>query len=513
MLKRANGGAPMAKRTISSNVTWRTVGGQHLGRWNPGPELRKAGFRAVDLWASPPGPQLDQNGWLAAGFPQCPEGAHLIASKISPRKANKPLSKTVAERMGALLTGIALGRCQAIRDQVVSTPLPLTTAPDAHKYKTYEEKLPKRKRQDQLTLNDLFDDFMTFKEREVQAKRLAANSYNNLRANIRNLRVWCGDFPPMVLTKEIVEERFWYWRDNNGHAAADKLYGALRTALNWADGRQKYLGLMPPHGAFNKLNLPKSSARLRVGTPEEMTALLTAFDDPHAIYDQLGTPFVDREHRALMSGGDAMTTLLWTCARVGDGLSLRQSNLVTIEDRLMIDFRPSKSVRKGNDGKWVMVPVMGPLAARLAQMQHRLKMMSYVGPYLIVRERHHDPYIVNDPNDPTTPVDRERKHQRFTKVFNERLKLAGKICTSLLGEGYDRRGRPIQKFQALDFRDTAATRLYAATGSLESVSVYHGSSPRELAQLMAHYIEVQPEFAQQVGSQLDSYCQRNGISI
>lgn len=501
--------------TAPSNITWREVAGQALGRWNPGPELRAAGFTALDLWASPPGPQLSAQLWANHGFAGgCPQGASKVAQKLRTRRLNQPLGKREAERIGAALTAIAREASAKRRAELAEAPMAMSGAADRPRYRRARNAATRQRRNAEVTFNDVFDHFINAKDADMRAGRLSVNYINSLRNAIFALRPWCGDMVPLALTRDILETQVAKWQRQHGANGAAKRKNALVSALQYCQGRERFIGWLPPRENYTQLNIAKPPKRLRVGTAEEMETLLLAFDDPGAIYDMLGTPLGERNLRPCLSAGDAFTALLWTCARVGDGVSLRHDNIIEASGGgRMIDFRPSKSKVRGSQGQWIQVPIMPPLAERLAEIPARQRAIGYRGLYLFVREDDREPYVVNDPNDPSHDHTVERKHQRFTRVFNERRALAAKIVPSLLGGGTDRRGRPLVRFNAQDTRDTAATRLYAATGSLEAVGAWHGSSARELASLFGHYIEVQPEFSAQVGDQLLAYCERQGIKV
>ena len=473
----------MTRRKSAPNLTMRVVGDQHLYRWNIGPALRAAGFRAVDLWAGP-GPALTIENWRALGFDHHVVPA--LAQKIRPAAANKAMPLPEARR--------AAGALNEAARQVMSGTRETPAAPAAR---------PVRPRM--ITVADVLDAHYAGRTSPTDGSPpIAPNTARKYRSAIRTLKEWIGDEPPRIITKDFLAQRFWKWKAERGHDMALLVVKHMCAALAWCAGRPPFVQpVMPPPEAYTNLRLKKTAGRRRIALPDETAALLLAFDDPAALYDELGTPLADRTLSPAPSMGDALITLLWTCARVSDGLRVRRSHLVHPDGKAMLRFRLAKN--SWREEKLVMVPLLGPLADRWPSMAARSAAYRLNEDWLIIDERHAEHYI------------RQRREggddlQRFDNRWRAHRALAGQKVPSLIGEGIDPLGRPWTAFRAQDTRDTAATRIYRATGGdLEALSLYHGSSPAALVDLMRHYVEIDPTDALGVGRQLEAYAKSHDI--
>lgn len=476
----------MARKLKIQNLTWRQVGTgqheQHLARWNPGPKLRSYGFRAVDLWAGP-GTPLTAESWSKAGFVVAP--AVSIAEKITPARLNVAMAPDQARKAATALN-------KAVREQIdglasARPAEPATAAPHP------------------LTLNALFDDFLDAKRGQIAPK-----TYETYCSALNYSRRWIGDDPPCVLDKAMLEDFFGRLKTGRGHHTAHKALSTLQTALGWAHGRAPWVGpIMPEMATYKSLGLPAPRGRLRVALPEETDALFLAMEDPGRIYDALDTPAGERILTPKPSMADALVTLLWTCLRVGDALTLKDEHITDqlVADQTMIVYRPAKN-NHGDRHKVVTIPLMGPLAPRLRLARARragLTLAPDHTQYLIVDEDRKRPYV--------RWTKGQQKHTNFNIEWNRRIDLAGQVCPSLLGHGTNPLNEPWTRFRPQDCRDTAVTRIWEATGRLEDVALYHGSTPKDLVKLAQHYIQINPMAATRVGRELEQYANQNGISV
>lgn len=479
----------MTRRRVP-NLSWRITGGQHVGRWNIGPRLRAHGFRAVDLWG-PPGLLLGDQDWSALGF-DAP-----VSPLLRRKPGAAPLSPADAEAAVKALNRAAHAQIAARQGGGAGTGRRAYTAnlaPPA------------------VTVRDVLERWLDDRAGTRPDGRpwVAPNTLKSDRTAARTIIDWIGDEPPAIITKDLLVHRFWVWREARGAHMAEKTITKLCAALRHCAGRAAFPdAVMPPASAYSDLGITRAPARLRVALPDETAALLRAFDDPAGIYDELGTPAGDRVLRPRPSMGDALVLMLWTCARVGDALELRRDNLIEVEGAPMIHYRPAKTGWGDHDGqRWLTVPVLGPLPGRLAAMQRRARILAPGAAHLVINE------------DTAAPWRRSRRgdgdfeHNAFSRLWRLHRDLAGQLVPSLVGQGRDATGKPWLPFRAQDCRDTAATRLYRATGGdLAKVSLYHGSSPAALVGLMRHYIEIDAAASSEVGRRLEAYATERGITI
>ncbi|MDX2237188.1 MAG: hypothetical protein NW203_06455, partial [Hyphomonadaceae bacterium] len=305
-------------RKHAPNLSMRLVGPAdakiHLYRWSPGPALRAGGFKGLDLWTD--GPALSLADWRAAGF-AAPASDELRAK--GPRA--RPMGPTPAARVAAALTDAARAALANAR----MTPQPRRSA--------IRRAAPAR-----FTLARLLDDFLAAKAKTLPAKTLV-----NYRSHLVPVRAIAGDELAAALTKDLILDMHEALEPRGAHAAY-KAIQTLRTALIWAHGRGEWRGgAMPAREDYTMLGLSKPAPRLRVGTPEEMDALRLAFDDPHAIYAMTQAPAHERTLAPRLSGGDALIMLLWTAARVGDGLAMHEGHLRSESGADWLAYRQAKT--------------------------------------------------------------------------------------------------------------------------------------------------------------------------
>lgn len=464
------------------NLTQRMIGrdGEELVvyRWNPGPALRMRGYRGFDLWSGP-GAAMSIADWKSKGFSDqvVPE------LRTKAKGLNQPMPLRSARKAAEAINAAATERSKQRKRETSHAQTSAAEAP-------------------RVTVRSLIEAFRREKKGQV-----AARTFETYRVMLRPVEDWIGDEVPAIIDKALLVERFWKWKDEAGHHAAYKRIQTFCTALGWAHGRPPFVGpVMPEQATYTKLGIPKPPARLRVGLPAEMEAMLTAFDDPARLYAELETPLADRVLEPLPSMGDALMLMLWTCARVGDSLRFADQHLHHRQGEDVLIYKPEKTNHR--ERKVVVVPVFGPLRERLPQIRARRAALATEANELVISERTKKSYIVRSPH---TGID---QHNVFTFRWNDHRALAGQIVPSLIGEGLNPLGEQWLDFKAQDCRDTAATRLYAATdGDLNAVSNYHGSDPEDLRQLMKHYIEINPFDSIETGRTYEEWARASGITV
>lgn len=472
----------MPKKT--PNLTLRLVADAHLYRWNPGPALRAAGFRGVDLWAD--GPALTLADWRALGF----AGAVTDALRLkSPRGRAMPPKD--AARCAGLLTAAAreaLARRRAgepsIPGEKINTGGHLTSASR------------------RATLDRLIRDFL-----DAKAKTLPVKTIVNYRSHLAPIIEAWGDEIPAALTKEAMLDITETLAERGPHAAY-KAVKTLQTALIWAAGRDRWKGgVMPAPEAYLRLGIAKPRPRLRVATPEEADAMMLAVTDPHRIYAMKNVPAAARTLRPRPSLADALAALLWTAARVGDALSLHDGNIRTGEGRDWIVYRQEKT------GLVTSIPVIGALKDRLPDMTARRlivwRKLDMTPPEQAA------PLIVSEEDGlsyrrarPSGLVD----HRPFNDLWLQYRALAARLEPSLEGKGRDPLGEPWLDFRPQDCRDTACTRLLDAGCELPEIAAWHGSSVENVIRLIRHYVAIAPKHAATAGDKLEAYRKKGGIS-
>ncbi len=457
-----------APKSRIDNLTARLVGRgdkKVLWRWNPGPWLRKRGFKGIDLWAD--GPIMTADELSAYGFTP-PVNLRL--------KGLQPMSKSAAEETARRLNAF-------------------TTPAGAAK--------PPARPRPPKSINKVFDEYLESSD----AKRISPKHLQTTTSHLKFLRATFGPFEPRALTTELILAHVEDAETARGEHAAYKDAQHLRTALNWAQKQERWRGHLPEREVYSELGLQKPGARLRVDFPGEIDAMMLAFDDPHKIYDQIGVPQADRVLLPRPSGGDAMIAQLWTAARVQDALRLIEHALYGEK----VVYRPKKTQKKklGREQAPLTIPALPILKARLEDAIRR-KRAIFNGPSnhleIIINEVERAPYwSVSE----KTGV---ASHKPYNDLWRERRALAASIVPSLGGGELDRTGLPIPALNAQDCRDIAVSRLAAAGCTLWELCAWHGSDPQHMLKLAKHYIEIGGGLAADGGEKLMKMCRNKGIS-
>lgn len=462
------------------NLYWEFVGPEGakvlLGRWKPGPSLRKRGFKNVAFWND--GPAFTADDCRAVGFETLLPLRHRLAGAPRPVPMEPSAAVRLARRMNALAREMA--RESAAEERKCAPRIHIADAP----------------------LSALAAEYRA----SDQFKALRPKTRESYASHLRALEATFGPEPPLAITAETILAHHGKAREKRGRTAANMDLQVLRVALNWAKKRDKWRALTPDRDQYTQLGVGGGAARLRVALPAEIDALMRAFDDPAAIYAAAQTPLGDRILRAAPEGGDAMMLMLYTAARVNDALSMRAEAF----NGETIIYQPSKSLRKGEPGKILEIKVVAPLAARLADAARRRRAIFGAGdpawPEIVIDAREKRPFWREEKSG-------VRRHKPFNALWRERAALAALIEPSIAGAGTDRLGRPLLALNAQDMRDTAVTRLVEADCTIFEISSWHGSDPKVILSLVRNYIEIGPARAAEAGAKLMASLERQGVAI
>jgi hypothetical protein len=457
------------------NLFWRTVlvrgEADFLGRWNIGPKLRAAGFKAVDLWAD--GAAFTREDCRRIGFETLLPLRH---------KGHEPMSAGAARKLVRILNKQAYALTEQRRKDA-------TTKPRAQIIRIRIK-----------TTAMLIEAFNKALDADLARGDIKQKTVANYKTYARKINAWHGDEPPASLTKSLAVDWLKNLRAKSGPNAARVAGQTLTHIFRWAETREEWASLIPSDPrAYREFHLKKPAPRLRVGLPEEMTALLQAFDHPAALYAELETPAAARQLTPAPSMGDALLMMLWTAARVNDALSMANNNFET--GRVL--YRQAKT------GAVCNLPILEPLEQRLPAMRKRRDAIRRSANItdLVINEADGYPYWRERPKTGA------RDHRPFNDRWNEYRALAAKKVKSLGGEGVNALGEPWLAFRAQDCRDTAVSRLALATTSLLEIAAWHGSDVDEITKLAKHYIAITPQHADQGGEKLAEMCAKMGIAV
>lgn len=329
------------------------------------------------------------------------------------------------------------------------------------------------------TIEDLFDDMFASARLQRDAPAAPAQAADakrpNKRSDIgRNAPRTIADYknkaaafesfdidfyrsPAASVTKPIVlglHEQLW---DAKGLPMANGMMAVLRRAFSIGVNR----GRVHANPCL-KLELPAAEARLRVGTPAELEALLKAADDPK---------FDD------MAVGDAIAIALYTVQRQADVLELEARN----EDKGRVRFIQNKT------GARVMVPAVPQLLARLSAIRERRA--GAIGSNSV-------PQIVFNPRTKAA-----FKSDDFRHRFSALRARAAKACPSLT------------TFLFMDLRDTGVTRLALAGCTVPEIAAISGHSMETIHAIMKHYLELNEAHADAAIDKLIAWMEREGVRV
>lgn len=381
------------------HVTWR----DGRPRFEPGPALRALGYKGEDMKAP-------DGAWMSLAQAQDWLDARL--AQIAQRRATKAAGKR--------LRPVARGAV--------------------------------------YTIEDLFDDFFAsqrFREEGRREGKLGAATVRDYRNKANAFEAFDIEFyrsPAGAINKPIIlglHEQLW---EAKGLPMANGMLAVLRAAYSHGENR----GRVHSNPCL-KLRLPSAAARLRVGTPAELEALMKAADDP--AFDD--API-----------GDAIVIALYTVQRQADVLELEARN----EDKGRVRFIQNKT------GARVMVPAVPQLLARLAAIRARRKDLL---PQILFNPRTGAPFKGDD----------------FRHRYAALRRRAALACPSLA------------TFMFMDLRDTGVTRLALAGCTVPEIAAISGHSMETIHAILKHYLELSEAHADAAIEKLRAWMEREGVRV
>lgn len=400
----------MAKVTIRiPHVAWR----DGRPRYQPGPGHRALGMKGQDL-------RHPAGRWFSAE-----EAAAWVTAELEPELARRRAAKAAGKR-----------------------------------------KLPPRRGPRGYTLEDAFEDLWRSPKftggtagagRREGRRVLAPKTIADYRSKAGALMRFDPDLAGTdirALTKPILiglHERLW---EEKGHHMANGTMAVLRLALTHAERRGRIDG-----NPALRLGLETPAERLRVGSLEEMRALVAAAD-------AIGETMI----------GHAIMLGLMTGQRQGDRLALQDAGHEDGRRR----FRQAKT------GAVVEIPETPQLAARLAQARAERAAWGCKGAEILV--------------DPRTKRAFAPKayYNAFVRVRAAAVEVG---CESLAD------------FRDQDLRDTAVTWLARAGCTIPMIRAITGHDETSIYKILKHYLACDGELADQAVRRLVAYLDEKGAAL
>lgn len=433
-------------------------------RWGHAPGLRARGIRPLDLFAD--GRPLTSDDLAAAGLPASTPLPSLNGRLLLHAGRSQPLPAAQAIEVARQLS-------QGLQTDTAAITLS-SAAPKA-------AGAPPAK--SAYTVGDLIEDFLN--PRHWTASRGASEdtyrSYKSWRTPVDDV---FREEPCAAMNEETIAEWFSLTRQIRGHRMAYGAYQLLRAAWNWAPAR---LNLRVIH--WNKIRPEKPQAKLRIGSEDELVALLRATDQPRELAEEIGDIAEGEIPAARPELGDSLVLAIWTVQRARDVLSFTDATIRSGRFR----FIASKN------GTKMDIPIVGTiLPARLEAMAKRRRDRQAITPQLVLDPDKDHPYV-------------QKTHG---KHFREARALAGKMLPSLLGEGIDDWGQPHKTFTFEDCRDTGITRLLRAGCSIEQVASWSNHKDvNALRALASSYMDLTGEVADAAGDNLAAYAEKKAFRL
>lgn len=319
-------------------------------------------------------------------------------------------------------------------------------------------------------LNPRFGDKVTMQGKR-RIKPLAANTREFYRRNAKIFEelddgaIWAR--PAAQLTRKAASGIYDRLAEQKGIAVARAAIATLSAAWSWAHNKGK-VGPSP----LMRLGMETPEARLRVGSIEEMKALIAAGDE-------LGRPEIsDSVMLGLMSG-----------QRQADRLNLAEGGR-DLDGRLL--FRQIKT------GAVVLVPSAPMLAARLAAARDRRRDAKVHFPEIVIDETAGRPF----------------KRSWYSHVFADVRDAAVKgiedvEATAAARDAHCQKGRntpppivwkvepcpSLTDFTDQDLRDTAVTWMALAGATIPEIISVTGHSVQSAQAILKHYLGRHPEMA------------------
>lgn len=287
------------------------------------------------------------------------------------------------------------------------------------------------------------------------------------RSMIKPWLEFAGDEPAAALDAETIEAEYKNQKTTRGHNAAHASYRALLALLAYGK-RIKWLAANEAKG----LGLKRARGRLRLGTPEEIKALVETADAIEELDTLNGAP-----GRVI---ADAIVAALWTGQRQQDlldcdlGAQLQNGFLIFARTH-HADFSQQKVRGRSDQGGQAHVKVLPPLEMRLRQRT--------IGRLI------------------PAPGGKRWVADTFRHAYEEVRKAAAKKCES------------VADLQFRDLRDTAVTRLALARVEVANISLWTGHSLKTIQQILdEHYLVSTRDSAELVADQIEAWRKRTGVT-
>lgn len=397
----------MAKIALPPNLSWR----DGRPRWIPGPTVRARGWKPQDL-------KDEAGAWLSLGaaiaeadrLNQAVRAHHAAGHKVAPRGAGTRPPFTVEDMF----------------EELWRSPKMTGGATDSGRAR-----------------------------RKVSADR----TVKDYRAKANALRAFDPELwtaPIAALTAPVLHglhEQLW---QTKGHHMANGIVAVLRLALSHAV-RKGRLHINPAL----RLGLETPPPRLRVGTLQEMQALVAAAD-------AIGLPEI----------GDAVYLGLFTGQRQGDRLTLQDAG----------ERSGARVFRQAKTGAVVEVPDAPQLAARLAASRERRAGAGVVAAEIVINSRTRRPF----------------DEHAYRKAF-------AAVRAAAIDGGDGREPCPsLAEFRDQDLRDTAVTWLARAGCTIPQIRSITGHNEATITAVLRHYLAVDAAMAGEAISRLVAYLEKQG---
>lgn len=401
-------------------------------RFSPGPALRALGFKGEDLKDA-------QGDWLDLRATQTwarSKTLEIEAANAGARERKK------AKKAHAKLAGMTAARKK--RDDMAS-----------------------------FSIGEMFREFFAAKVfRDAGApgckSKTTAADYRSKADTIRKHDPELWTSPAASLTRRIViglHEALW---EERGHAMANGVVAVLRAAYSAAQTDRDWL-----ENPCRQLKLPPVQARLRVATPAEISALITAADE------------LDD-----MEIGDAIVVALFTGQRQGDVLALEERAV----EGGKIRFIQSKT------GARVRVRALPQLVERLkAARLRRLTLQMKINAKAATKNA--QPQTVAS----TIVVDSHTGRQFESSTFRHRF--------ADVRERAAEREKSVETLLFLDLRDTAVTWLANAGATVAEIAAITGHSLKTVHAILKHYLTLNEEQADAAIDKLEAWMEAKGVKI
>ncbi|MEM8615463.1 MAG: hypothetical protein AAGF20_00860 [Pseudomonadota bacterium] len=437
-------------------------------RWGMAPKLREQGIKALSLFKD--GPPLSLDDWHRHGLkfeapPLTNDGQPLVTRR------GTPMNRIEAEAAATALKSQVLAQSNAHAD--------IKRAPRS----------AARSRRDVPALLDAYLRHLETRTSKPTSPATIA-SYKSWRGPLD--RIYAGIDVAALLRDDILALHETI-ADTSGLPMANGCIRLLRAAVNWAPVRQ----WPDRRDQVRSLGLKQSVAKIRLGLPNEMEALLLAADSPGLIMQRVDNQ-ITQEQRAKLPTiiprphiGDALLVALYT--------TMREKDVLELEGCHLQDGRVCKIASKGQNNHSIEpidIPILEPLAQRLQLAKARNANRGY-----------RTPFIITAPNN-----DRHINGSAFRQDFAKVRHIASLIAPTLLGDE-DKFGRQIKTFTFEDCRDTAITRMIEAGVTWKELSMYTTHTPQSIMKIIRHYLKMNPKWADEGGRKLMVYLKREGIAV